>query len=165
LDIVLLRCRGHPNVQAYHETTLELEESNVLTVRGDCIICTSCSNTDKARRLAARKGIARALLVAVNPFIEPYIASAEVNGFLPGREPRRLIIRRSSYVGDSLVVCSDRSASQLPAEMRKLLQSSYTMCYALLVASILSDDIDSIYELAGCIIEDTLSPSSAGNQG
>jgi hypothetical protein len=157
----LLSCRGHPNVQAAHETTLELEESPNLTIRGDCIICVECKNTDSARQLVAERGLSKLFLIAVNPFIKPYVAGLSIDGFSPGKKPRRLIVRKSYYTKDALMICSSKSAAELPAEFRKLLQSSYTKCFALLVLSRPIDHINSIYELAGCVVEDTSHPNTA----
>ena len=37
--IEVATCRGHPNVQLTHESTLEFSPETFLGVRGDCILC------------------------------------------------------------------------------------------------------------------------------
>ena len=160
----LLRCRGHPNIQASHPSTLELEEESFLTIRGDCIVCIECTGADELRRLATGKGLAKLFIVAMNPFLSPYIAYAIVDGFLPAKQPKRLIARKSAHRENSVIICSSLSASELPSDLRKLLRSNYTKCYALLVSSTLSDNIDAVYELVGCVVKDTSSTSRAGDK-
>ncbi len=159
--LALSRCKGHPNIQASHPTTLELEEESFLTIRGDCIVCIECTGADKLRRLAAGKGLAKLFIVAVNPFLSPYIAYAIVDGFLPAKKPKRLIVRKSAHRENSVMVCSSLGASELPIGLRKMLRSSYTKCYALIAFSTPGDNVDTIYELAGCIVKDAGSTSGA----
>ena len=161
-DIILATCRGHPNIQADHDTTLELEEAPILTIRGDCVVCVECRNTRPLRETAAKKALAKLVIAAMNPFIKPYIAYTVIDGFLPGESPRRLVVRKSNYRDDSLMICSSLSASELPADVKKLLRSSYTRCYVLLVSSTLGTDIDTVYELAGCVVKDTGDTNNPG---
>ncbi len=164
MALTLLRCRGHPNIQASHPTTLELEEEPFLTIRGDCIVCIECTGAEELRRLTTGKGLAKLFIVAMNTFLSPYIAYTIIDGFLPAKRPKRLIVRKSAHRENSVIICSSLSASELPSDLRKLLRSNYTKCYALLVSSTLSDNIDAVYELAGCIVKDASSASRAGDK-
>jgi len=164
LALTLLRCRGHPDVQVSHPTTLELEEESFLTIRGDCIVCIECTGADELRKLAAGKGLVKLFIVAMNPFLSPYIAYAIVDGFLPAKQPKRLIVRKSTHRENSVIICSSLSALELPSDLRKLLRSNYTKCYALLVSSTLGGDVDAVYELAGCIVKDASSANGAGDK-
>jgi len=164
LALALSKCKGHPNIQASHPTTLELEEEPFLTIRGDCIVCVECTDADELRRLATRRGLAKLFIVAMNPFLSPYIAYAIVDGFLPAKQPRRLIVRKSAHRENSVIICSSLSASELPSDLRRLLRSNYTKCYALLVSSTLGGNVDAVYELAGCIVKDTSSSNGAGDK-
>ncbi len=160
----MLRCRGHPNVQAAHPTTLELEEESFLTIRGDCIVCVKCKGAGKLRELAAEKGLAKLFIIAINPFLSPYIAYAIIDGFFPAKYPERLIVRKSLRRENSISICSSLSASELPGSLRRLLKSSYTKCYVLVASSTLGDNVDTVYELARCIVKDTGSTSRAGDK-
>lgn len=155
--VALLRCRGHPNVQLYHESTLELEKEARLTIRGDCIACIGCRDGGEAE-CASRRGLAKLYIAAFNSF---YAASGKVgvvaiDGLAPGVKPGRSIVRKSCYAQDSLVLRASVSARDLPASIKSLLQSSFTRCTALyIVFTPASINVDSIYELSGCIVENT----------
>ena len=41
--VIFMMCRGHPNVQLTHETTLEFSPEEILGIRGDCILCIELS--------------------------------------------------------------------------------------------------------------------------
>jgi hypothetical protein len=125
----VLECRGHPNVALRHETTLEFEESSVLTPRGDCIACISCRGGDGVRGCAALRGYALAYIVAFNPW--DGVEQFSIYGFSPGQKPRRLIVRKSEHVKDSIIVRASASASELPRRLVELLRSPFTRCMVL----------------------------------
>ena len=68
LGRVYIACRGHPNVQLLHETTLEATVEDRLTPRGDCIACVGA----RVRVEGECRGLARGVIVAVNPWLGSY---------------------------------------------------------------------------------------------
>ena len=149
--VKLLRCRGHPNVQLAHRSTLELEKESSLTPRGDCIACVSCRGSPED--CARSKGLA-ALYVAALSLFPPGVAGTVVSGVSPASEPGRLIARRSCHRADSILVAADKAAAEAPETLRRLLASSYTRCLALYLVFAPDDDVDTVYESVGCIVED-----------
>ncbi|WP_168371200.1 DUF371 domain-containing protein [Pyrodictium occultum] len=160
--IRLLRCRGHPNVQLAHPSTLELEREPRLTPRGDCVACVSCQGSIAG--CSSGKGLA-ALYIAALSLHPPGAAGAVVEGLSPAAEPGRLIARRSCHRRDSVVIAADKAARDLPEGLRRLLASSYTRCLALYVVFTPDGDVDTVYELAGCVVEDPGGGDPARNPG
>ncbi|ABM80155.1 DUF371 domain-containing protein [Hyperthermus butylicus] len=126
--IAVVRCRGHPNVQLAHESTLELEERSVLTPRGDCIACISCSGGEELRSCATRRGLAVLIIFAAEP--GGSVASFAVYGLSPGSRPGRLVARRSCHTADSIVVAGSAAAADAPRRLARILSSGFARCYA-----------------------------------
>jgi hypothetical protein len=127
--LAVLKCRGHPNVTLTHETTLEFEETDILTPRGDCIACVSCSGGEGVRECAKLSGLALVYLVAVNPWEEPH--SFNIYGFSPESRPLRLIVRKSEYKAESIIVKSSAAAADVPRGLAETLKSPFTRCFTL----------------------------------
>ncbi|OWJ55203.1 hypothetical protein Pdsh_04015 [Pyrodictium delaneyi] len=160
--IKLLQCRGHPNVQLSHPSTLELEKEASLTPRGDCIACVSCKGD--LGECVEEKGLA-ALYIAALSFFPPGVASTIVSGLSPAARPRRLIARRSCHRVDSIVIAANRAAADVPENLRRLLMSSYTRCLALYLVLAPDDNVDTVYESVGCIVEDMSDRGASGDSG
>ena len=152
--IALLRCRGHPNVQAHHRSTLELEEESRLTVRGDCVVCVSCQGSDVARECSSMKGLGKLVIAALRPY-PPGVEAAGVDGYTPGQRPGRLIARRGCHLSNSILVGASHSAGSLPPRLRRSLSSGFTRCLALLVSyrpEGVDEDVHPVDALPGCVV-------------
>lgn len=154
--IELYRCRGHPNVQLVHDTTLELTSEDRLTPRGDCIACVSCRGEGKC---LSRKGLGK-LFIAALGLEEPHYAGIVVDGIAPGAaRVERMVARKSRHGGDTILAEASRAASDAGRPLRKLLASSFTRCYALFVVL----DINPEDVLTGRVVEDTGDPSQGSS--
>ena len=122
LGRVYIACRGHPNVQLLHETTLEATVEDRLTPRGDCIACVEA----RVRIAGACRGLARGVIVAVNPWLGSYY---RVFTGLAG-DCAKPIIRRSRTCGNSIVCASTVAATDL-REALELFRSPFTRVYIL----------------------------------
>ncbi|NOZ89550.1 MAG: DUF371 domain-containing protein [Crenarchaeota archaeon] len=156
--LVLLRCRGHPNVQLAHASTLELEAGERLTIRGDCVACVACRGPlGEVEEAASRRGLAKLFIAAWHPW-PPRVEAAVVDGLSPAERPQgRLVVRRSCHRRGSVMVAASASASTLPRGLASLLSSGYSVCYALLVYYTpqgAEAEVDAVYEAAGCVVED-----------
>ena len=155
--LVLLRCRGHPDVQLYHSSTLEIETEERLTVRGDCIACVSCrGDVERLEEAASGKGLGKLVLAALFPW-PPRLAWGVVDGLLPGERPGgRLVARKSCHRRGSLLVAASRSAAELPRELALTLSSGFARClavYASFTPEGFEEEVDAVYEAAGCVVE------------
>lgn len=147
--IDVIKCRGHPNIQATHSSTLEFEEKESLTPRGDCIVCISCSKIT-TNNCHLYPGYAKVLLIAMQP-LPPAISSLEIHGRPSLDKTRRLIIRKSTERKNALLIQASKAARDIPLTMKKLLQSPFTNCIALYAS--LNLRIDSKDVLPRSIIE------------
>ena len=114
--VVLVVCRGHPNVQLLHETTLEATVEPRLTPRGDCIACVSA----KVKIHGPCRGLARGFILVYN--FDGKAAVARFTG--TAGDCRKPIIRRSSFCRDALVCNASLSARSIHG-LAKLLQSPF----------------------------------------
>ena len=150
--IELYQCRGHPNVQLAHDTTLELTSESRLTPRGDCIACISCRGEG---RCLSRKGLGK-LFIAALGLEEPHYAGIVIDGIAPGAaRMERMIVRKSRHGSDTLLAEASRAASGVGHPLRRLLASSFTRCYALFVVL----DVNPKDVLAGRVVKDAGDPS------
>ena len=150
----LIRCRGHPNVQLAHPSTLELDRRGRLTPRGDCVACVSCRG---GGRCAAKRGLA-AMYFAVLALEPPFYAGFRVFGVSPGRPVgERMVVRRSLHPADSVMVAASTPARGVPGEARRLLASSFSRCLVLHVVL----DVDAEDVLAGGVVENPEDPGDA----
>ncbi len=114
---VVVWCRGHPNVQLLHETTLEATGEPRLTPRGDCIACVSARVHVEGRC----EGLARGLIVALNP----WLGVREVQFTGVACDCSKPVIRRSGTCSGCIACRASVSARDL-SHLRQLLSSPFT---------------------------------------
>ncbi|MBF0425126.1 MAG: 16S rRNA (cytidine(1402)-2'-O)-methyltransferase [Magnetococcales bacterium] len=113
---VLIRCRGHVNIQASHTKTLELTSDTDVTQRGSCIVGVAADYDTDA--LAALRGPVR-ITLACGDQSETLFATLSPT-FKPG-DP--LIIRRHPVPqGNTLAHAANKSARDLSREFVAALQ-------------------------------------------
>ncbi len=104
VDVVTFE--GHENVRATHSTTLEVTKDGYLTPRGDCIIGISsskgASDLSQCVKDILRSGGLLIAVVLTSGGSFDYLVAEGSEG-LTFEDPRRMIIRRSSYVDGSTV--------------------------------------------------------------
>jgi len=106
--IYAFMARFHANVQASHDTTLEITCEEVLTPRGDCIILTSSTHDPNALREVCKKGDLGALCVITR------YGSFCVRGICTGLGECSLVIRKSNKIDSrTFMILSSMSASDI----------------------------------------------------
>lgn len=118
--------RGHPNVVSNHLTTIEITKETHLTPKGDCVVAIESSMglvdipNDLKRVLSNKKGRARVTLTTGS---FQFVIEGGGDPRLTFSHPTDLVIRKSGFISDrTLMIHADRSASDVPREMVRLLQ-------------------------------------------
>jgi hypothetical protein len=117
LDIII--ARGHQNITATNDRTLEITRDPYVTRRGDCIIACCADKAGPQLSREVLEALKRPGVVEVA--IEAGGLSEVVRGETPlaaPASPYRLVIRKSRYVDDStLAVAADKAAGDLSREL------------------------------------------------
>ncbi len=118
--------KGHPNIAATHETTLEVVEEARLTPRGDCIVCVSAKPSKKnCRQCVERKTcLAAAILIAMDA--DGIVRVEKLHGKCG--DWKKPIIRASGNCRDAILCSTGRASSTLSREIIELLRSGFTRC-------------------------------------
>ncbi|MEM1619145.1 MAG: DUF371 domain-containing protein [Fervidicoccaceae archaeon] len=124
--VEVVRARGHPNIRAEHEGTLEITRDEDLTPRGDCIIGVSADKA--ARDLSPRlKGLLREgrpllVVLAAGGFVDFLECSGSPE--LELSDPERIVVRRSGYIEPStLCVRASKAARDIDRRLVASLRS------------------------------------------
>ena len=145
-------CRGSPNIQLYHDTTLELEREPKITPRGTCIFGISCGPLTSKCDLG--DGLAKHILYCFGP-AEKKHASYICHGFAPKtRKGDRLIARKSYFEENSIIVGSNCVASSARRALGRCCSSVFSHCIAVIVYAICKDT-DSENITPRSIVEDS----------
>jgi len=128
---IQFKAQGHPNIRSTHKTTLMTTTEPHLTPRGDCIIAVG-AETGLAQLADEIKEAARDpdTEITFTISIDPYIFTAHGRGHpnLTYTDPLDMVARKSSYTcGRTLMITSDKAASDIPAEIIKALQNPETV--------------------------------------
>jgi hypothetical protein len=119
--------KGHENIQATHETTLEITMEEHLSERGDCIVAVGASKAgvdlNAKFREALRKRNARlTILIEAGGVTERVNAHGSPRLILT--HPTDLVVRKSDYVcSRTLAVRSDKAAKHLSRELVEKLKN------------------------------------------
>ena len=118
---------GHPAVVSNHATTIEITKESHLTPKGNCVVAIKSSvglvdiPDDLKRVLSNRKGRARVTLT-IGTF--QFVIEGSGDPRLTFSSPTDLVIRRSGFISDrTLMIHADKSASDIPRRMVRLLQN------------------------------------------
>ena len=150
-------CRGHADVQLGHRSTLELEARGTLTIRGDCVACVSCRNTEELEDCAGLRGLGKLFIVGFS-LSPPHVEGLVVDGLLPGKPPRGRLVARKSCHRPALLLGAPVAAADASTGLRLVLSSPTGRCVALLFALTGCGEVDPVYEAAGCVVEDPRDP-------
>lgn len=124
--IVAIFAHGHENIQATHETTLEITKEPTLTKRGDCIIAVEATNGAadlplEFKEAARKKGAQITITIEAGELKE--IVSAKGSPRLLFTHPTDLVVRKTDYVcGRTLAITADKAASDLSRKLVEKIQ-------------------------------------------
>lgn len=112
----IIKGKGHENVTATHETTLEFTKEKTLTLRGNCIVAIAC---DKALsdipfwlREHLLKGKRIKIVIKCGIFEDCLHAYGNKNLIFSSEE--EIVVRKSSYIdGRTLAVKANKAAKDL----------------------------------------------------
>ena len=119
---------GHPNVQSLHGKTVEITKDAHLTLRGDCIIgvraSKACVDLDETlrKRLCSSGSVVK---IEVMVGSESFVINGMGDERLTLQNPHDIVIRKTSFVCPrTMSIKCDRSSSDLPRQMVRMLQDS-----------------------------------------
>ena len=124
--IVAIFAHGHENIQATHETTLEITKEPTLTKRGDCIIAVEATNGAadlplEFKEAARKKGAQITITIEAGELKE--IVRAKGSPRLLFTHPTDLVVRKTDYVcGRTLAIAADKAASDLSRKLVEKIQ-------------------------------------------
>lgn len=124
--IVAIFAHGHENIQATHETTLEITKEPTLTKRGDCIIAVEATNGAadlplEFKEAARKKGAQITITIEAGELKE--IVRAKGSPRLLFTYPTDLVVRKTDYVcGRTLAITADKAASDLSRKLVEKIQ-------------------------------------------
>jgi hypothetical protein len=122
----IILARGHRNVSATHETTIEITKESTLSRRGDCIIAVganrSVQDLTQEFKKRLRKDDAKVVVrLEVRGMSETIVAYGDSR--LTLAHPTDIVIRKSGYIcSRTLAVHANKSASDLSRELVNKIQ-------------------------------------------
>jgi hypothetical protein len=122
----IIRCQGHPNVTALHQTTFEITSEDHLTPNGDCIIGIraekgACGLSHGFRSLLSREGAS--LVTHLRCDDVAVVVRSQGSQALTLDHPSDIVWRTSGFVcGRTVGIGSDAAARDLPRELVALLK-------------------------------------------
>jgi len=110
----IIFAHGHRNIQATHETTLEITKENELSKKGDCIIAVSADKAVADLSLEFRESLRKenakmTMLIEAGGIVE--VVNAFGSPRLILAHPTDIVVRKSSYVcSRTLAIKADKAA-------------------------------------------------------
>jgi len=118
---------GHRNIQATHESTLEITKENELSKKGDCIIGVSADKAVADLSLEFRESLRKenakmTMLIEAGGIVE--VVNAFGSRRLILAHPTDIVVRKSSYVcSRTLAIQADKSAGDLSRKLVEKLRN------------------------------------------
>ncbi len=122
----VVRFRGHRNIKANHDTTIEITKENWLTPRGDCIIGVEADKglmdfSDCFKALVRREGALIIAVIIAEGFWD--IVIGEGSSKLTYSDKDRIIIRKSTHIsGNTVMIRANKAARDLNRKMIEALR-------------------------------------------
>lgn len=135
----VIHARGHPNVMAGHETTLEVTKESHLTPRGDCIIAVSGDRAmpelpEEFKKRLRDDAVVLEITVECNGVRD--VVKARGSSQLILTHPTDLVVRKSDFIdGRTLAVKADKSARELDRKLVRELRKDVPVEVTLRLAS------------------------------
>jgi len=129
---------GHPNIRATHKTTLEITREPELTVRGDCIVGVKANKAavdlnPMLKELLRRDNSILVVVFDVNGLKDVVVAQGSSRLLLS--DPKRVIIRKSSYIEPATIgIRSNKASADLNRLLIEKLKSEHTLLVVKLYA-------------------------------
>lgn len=117
----IILARGHGNISATHETTIEITKERTLSRRGDCIIAVGANRsvqdlTQEFKKRLRKDDAKIVVIVEVGGISETIVAYGDSR--LTLAHPTDTVIRKSGYIcSRTLAVHANKSASDLSREL------------------------------------------------
>ncbi len=126
LVVDVVKARGHPNVRAEHRTTFEITKDRDLTPRGDCIIGVAAdkgaSDLNPELRDTLRKDTSIVVLKLACRDVADIVV-AQGSSSLTLEDGRRIVVRKSSYIGpETLAIRANKAAKDLDRRLIECLR-------------------------------------------
>jgi uncharacterized protein len=124
---IQFKAHGHPNIRSTHKTTLMTTTEPHLTPRGDCIIAVGAETglaqlPDEIKEAAHDPETEITFTISINHHV--FTARGKGHPNLTYTDPIDMVARKSSYTcGRTLMIASDKAASDIPVEIIKALQN------------------------------------------
>lgn len=132
--------RGHKNVRAAHEVTLEFTKEEYLSLRGDCIVGVSSTKalrdfSEEFKELARRPTTVIITLIVGGNGVYDVVVGRGSSG-LTYSDETKVIIRRSNYVsGNTAAILSDKAARDLRRDLVEYMRSGDARALVVMVAT------------------------------
>ncbi len=129
LVVEVVRARGHANITALHETTIEVTKDDYLTPLGDCIIGVMADKSvaelsDKFKDILLSDETILVSVFITNSSYDYIIARGSSK--LSLTNTRKIVFRKSNYIDDATIaVQSNKAAAELNRKLvRDLINGS-----------------------------------------
>ena len=120
--------RGHENISAAHETTIEITKEAHLSESGDCIVAVSANKALGDLNSKFKKNLLKdhaGITISIEAGGVTETLSAHGSSRLILTHPTDIVVRKSSYVcSRTLAIQADKSASELSRDLIKKLKNS-----------------------------------------
>ena len=126
--VEVIFAKGHENITATHQTTLEITKDTHLTRMGNCIIAVGADKAIQDLNIEFRKNLAKdasrlTLLIEAGAITETLNAYGSPN--LTLEHPSDIVVRKSTYICDrTLAIRADKAARELSRELVNQLRNS-----------------------------------------
>jgi hypothetical protein len=121
---------GHPNVQSFHERTVEITKDEHLTLKGDCIIgvraSKACADLDLAIKKRLMENDSR-IKIEIIVGDDVYAITGSGDERLTLQNKHDIVIRKTNFVCPrTLSVRCDKASSDIPRKMIEALKNPET---------------------------------------
>ncbi len=123
----IIVARGHKNIQAMHQKTIEITKEEHLSRKGNCIIAVSADKALADLSPTFKKSL-RIENARLTVMIEAGGIAETVNAYgspqLPQTDSTEMVIRKSEYIsGRTLAIRADKAAADLSRRLVKRLRN------------------------------------------
>jgi len=125
----VIHARGHENIQANHETTIEITREKALTKRGNCVIAVDAMKGavdlhPRFKEATKKEGARITITIEANELKE--VVNARGSPRLLFLHPMDLVVRKSDYVcGRTIAIRADKAASDISRKIVKKLRDPH----------------------------------------
>lgn len=138
VSLEAFKIRGHRNIRATHEKSLEFTKEEYLTERGDCIVGVSStkalSDFSQSFKELARKPTSLIITLIIADNLYDVVVGRGGEG-LTYSDNTKIIIRKSNYTsGNTAAINSDKAAKDLDRRLVNYLRSDGSEALVIMLA-------------------------------